>query len=49
MTNDAKLEDARMQLRKALGNVEIDDLKEHEEARTEIKSQVDSILSKFEL
>jgi hypothetical protein len=48
VTNDAKLEDARMQLRKALGNVEIDDLKEHEEARTEIKSQVDNILAKFD-
>jgi cell division FtsZ-interacting protein ZapD len=48
VTNDAKLEEARKQLHEAICTTDIDDLKEHEEVRTEVKSQVDSILAKFE-
>lgn len=48
ITNDSKLEDARNQLRKAIGTIGIDDLKEYEESRSEVKSQVDNILAKFD-
>ena len=48
VTNDEKLEDARMQLRSAINHVDIDDLKEQEESRNVVKTQVDSILAKFD-
>jgi hypothetical protein len=48
ITNDQKLEDARVQLKKAIHTVDTDDLKEHEEVRSEVKDKVDSILAKFD-
>jgi len=48
VTNDQKLEDARVQLKKAISTVDTDDLKEHEEVRSEVKDKVDSILAKFD-
>lgn len=48
VTNDAKLETARKQLHEAICTTDIDDLKEYDHARAEVKDQVDNILSKFE-
>jgi hypothetical protein len=48
VTNDQKLEDARVQLKKAINTVDTDDLKEHEDVRSEVKDKVDGILAKFD-
>lgn len=48
VTGDPQLEDARVQLEKAIGIADIDDLKENEGARMEVKQRVDSILAKFD-
>jgi hypothetical protein len=48
VTNDQKLEDARAQLKKAINTVDTDDLKEHEDVRSEVKDKVDGILAKFD-
>jgi len=48
ITKDVKLEAARKELSKAILGLEIDDLKESDAVRKDVKSQVDSILAKFE-
>lgn len=48
VTNDQKLEDARVQLKKAINTVDTDDLKEHGDVRSEVKDKVDGILAKFD-
>jgi hypothetical protein len=45
--NDHQLNDARKALLKAIGNVDVKDLRKDVGARTEVKTQVDDILSKF--
>jgi hypothetical protein len=45
--NDHQLADARKALLKAIGNVDVQDLRKDGGARTEVKTQVDDILSKF--
>ena len=45
--NDHQLADARKALLKAIGNVDVQDLRKDVGARTEVKTQVDDILSKF--
>jgi hypothetical protein len=45
--NDHQLADARKALLKAIGNVDVKDLRKDVGARTEVKTQVDDILSKF--
>lgn len=45
--NDHQLADARKALLKAIGNVDVKDLRKDIGARTEVKTQVDDILSKF--
>ena len=47
VTNDAQLIDARRALLSAIGNVDVKDLRKDIGARTEVKTQVDDILSKF--
>jgi hypothetical protein len=47
ITNDENLEAARTQLSNAIRRVDTDDLKEQVGTRSEVKEQVDSILSKF--
>jgi hypothetical protein len=45
--NDSQLEDARKALKKAINGIDIRDLRKDVGARTEVKTQVDDILSKF--
>jgi hypothetical protein len=45
--NDHQLSEARKALLKAIGNVDVKDLRKDIGARTEVKTQVDDILSKF--
>lgn len=45
--NDPQLEEARKALKRAIGNIDIGDLRRDVGARTEVKTQVDDILSKF--
>jgi len=45
--NDHQLSEARKALLKAIGNVDLKDLRKDLGARTEVKTQVDDILSKF--
>jgi hypothetical protein len=45
--NDHQLADARKALLKAIGNVDVQDLRKDVGARNEVKTQVDDILSKF--
>lgn len=45
--NDHQLNDARKALLKAIGNVDVKDLRKDVGARTEVKTQVDDILSKI--
>jgi hypothetical protein len=45
--NDHQLNEARKALLKAIGNVDVKDLRKDIGARTEVKTQVDDILSKF--
>jgi hypothetical protein len=45
--NDPQLEDARKALKKAINGIDIKDLRKDVGARTEVKTQVDDILSKF--
>lgn len=47
IVNDQQLTDARKALLKAIGNVDVKDLRKDVGARTEVKTQVDDILSKF--
>lgn len=48
ITKDAKLEDARKDLIKALQGLETDDLKDNPTTRLDVRTQVDEILSKFD-
>lgn len=48
VTKDPKLEDARRKLETALVGVDIDDIKEDEFVRAEVKTKVDAILSGFD-
>lgn len=45
--NDAQLEEARKALKQAINGIDIKDLRRDASARTEVKTQVDDILSKF--
>jgi hypothetical protein len=47
VTNDVQLSEARRALLSAIGNVDVKDLRKDVGARTEVKTQVDDILSKF--
>jgi len=48
VTNDPKLEEARRQLEMAMVTADIEDIKEHAPARSELKSKVDEILKRFD-
>jgi hypothetical protein len=48
VTNDPKLEEARRDLERALIGVDIDDIKESENVRSDVKARVDAILEKFD-
>jgi hypothetical protein len=48
VTNDPKLEEARRDLERALIGVDIDDIKEYEHVRSDVKSKVDAIIEKFD-
>jgi hypothetical protein len=48
VTNDPKLEEARRQLELAMVTADIEDIKEHAPARSELKSKVDEILKRFD-
>lgn len=48
VTNDPKLEEARRQLELAMVGADIEDIKEHADSRSELKSKVDAILGKFD-
>lgn len=45
--NDPQLEDARKALKKAIGGIDVKDLRKDVGARNDVKTQVDDILSKF--
>jgi hypothetical protein len=45
--NDPQLEEARKALKRVIGNIDIKDLRKDVDTRTEVKTQVDDILSKF--
>jgi hypothetical protein len=45
--NDPTIEEARKALKKAIGGIDIKDLRKDVGARTDVKTQVDDILSKF--
>jgi hypothetical protein len=45
--NDPQLDDARRALKKAIGGIDVKDLRKDVGARTDVKTQVDDILSKF--
>lgn len=48
ITNDPKLEEARRDLERALKGVEIEDIKDSEGIRADVKTRVDNILKKFD-
>jgi len=48
VTNDPKLEEARRDLERVLVGVEMEDIKESEVIRSDVKAQVDAILEKFD-
>ena len=45
--NDPQLDEARKALKKAIGGIDVKDLRKDVGARTDVKTQVDDILSKF--
>jgi hypothetical protein len=47
VTNDPKMEEARMDLHNAIKNHSVEDLRDYYESRTAVKEKVDAILSKF--
>lgn len=47
VTRDPKLEEARQHLERTMMGVSIDELRKHEDARKDLKSKVDDILSMF--
>ena len=48
ITKDPKLEQARRELEQTMLGVDIEDIKEHAEVRSSVKSKVDAILQKFD-
>jgi hypothetical protein len=48
ITNDPKLEEARRQVEVAMLNADMESIKEDADTRSELKSKVDAIISKFE-
>ena len=48
ITKDPKLEQARRELEQTMLGVDIEDIKEHAEIRSSVKSKVDAILQKFD-
>ena len=48
ITNDPKLEEARRQVEIAMLNADMESIKEDADTRSELKSKVDAIISKFE-
>ncbi len=48
ITNDPKLEEARRDLERALMGVDMQDIKEHEGVRSDVKAKVDDILKRFD-
>ena len=48
ITNDPKLEEARRQLELVMIGADLESIKEHAPARSELKSKVDDILKRFE-
>jgi Protein of unknown function (DUF3150) len=47
ITNDPQLEEARRMLEKALSRADLQDLRDHADARAELKNDVQSIIGKF--
>lgn len=47
LIKDPDLEAARVKLEKVLRNVDVDDLRKHDDARTEVRTQVAEIMDKF--
>jgi small nuclear ribonucleoprotein (snRNP)-like protein len=47
LTNDEKLEEARRRFSEVVNTYDTEDLKESEDTRAKVKSEVDDILSKF--
>jgi hypothetical protein len=47
VTNDPKLEAARLDLEKALFGVDIEDVREYEHVRADVKSKVDAVINKY--
>jgi hypothetical protein len=47
ITNDPQLEEARKALKRAIGGIDVKDLRKDLPTRTDIKAQVDDVLSKF--
>jgi hypothetical protein len=47
ITQDAELEQARLALKNAIDGIAVDDLRKDIPTRTEVKKEVDAILSKF--
>ena len=47
LTNDPDLEAARAKLESVLRSVDVDDLRKHDDARTEVRTQVAEIMDKF--
>ena len=47
ITNDSQLEEARKALKQAIGGIDVKDLRKDIPTRTDIKAQVDDVLSKF--
>jgi hypothetical protein len=47
ITKDPKLEEARKSLELTMLGVDIEDIKEHADVRSNVKNKVDEILNKF--
>jgi hypothetical protein len=48
ITGDPKLEEARRDLERALLGVDMEDIKEYQHIRSDVKSKVDAIIEKFD-
>jgi len=48
ITGDPKLEEARRELERALIGVDMEDIKEYQHIRSDVKSKVDAIIEKFD-
>lgn len=49
LTNDTKLEEARRRFNAVVNSVDTEDLKDSEEVRSKVKSEIDDILSQFNI